>query len=541
MLALNALLVLSGEGSPDTKLSLPSSSAAMLSTVTHCWTMSFRMAVILLRRAAPLWPLCARLVSDGFAGAMVSDPESTAAGLATIEDLLTGTQAAELSAVLETLWIAGGGAPQLFPRRLGDGGASLSPDRLKLLIEQIPGDFTEFWHRVGTNVGIETFAGLTLRGTQPALQQIMHTALPNLAVRTCRIVHSGRHARTPVRWQVGDGQLYLSGTDREAWLGQKNDDLPRADETASTARPSPQQLLDRFERARLPIVSVQMMRTGRALSLADGHTDIRAEIVPLAATLGEGYVVNRAGTLLEDTKPVTADFVTGTVFGGSVARLSASALLHAAWSVLVDLEEAYRAQIDAAIGRPSPVSWLAVDTSFLLDPVPVVLLDDDLLSDWDTALFTYDQQSLIPRTRRWVSATPLDAEELARVGAVLEQRGELGKAETWYWRAAGAGSRTGRDAARRLLQRWRRIGRVDEAFGTGQIAPAWAEAYAALLNFMAREGHSRVPREHRENAVKLGEWVHQQRRFRDLLTAELETQLEAVPGWTWETNTRDRR
>jgi hypothetical protein len=42
-LALNALLVVSEKGSPDTKLSPPSSSAAMLSTVTHCWTMSFRI------------------------------------------------------------------------------------------------------------------------------------------------------------------------------------------------------------------------------------------------------------------------------------------------------------------------------------------------------------------------------------------------------------------------------------------------------------------------------------------------------------------
>src|SRR4029450_11200082 len=43
-LALKALLVVSEKGSPDTKLRPPSSSAAMLSTVTHCWTMSFRMA-----------------------------------------------------------------------------------------------------------------------------------------------------------------------------------------------------------------------------------------------------------------------------------------------------------------------------------------------------------------------------------------------------------------------------------------------------------------------------------------------------------------
>src|SRR4029453_6908110 len=42
-LALYAGLVFSENGSTVTKLSPPSSSAAMLSTVTHCWTMSFRM------------------------------------------------------------------------------------------------------------------------------------------------------------------------------------------------------------------------------------------------------------------------------------------------------------------------------------------------------------------------------------------------------------------------------------------------------------------------------------------------------------------
>jgi hypothetical protein len=45
-LALNALVSVSEKGSPDTKLSPPSSSAAMLSTVTHRWTMSFRMLPI---------------------------------------------------------------------------------------------------------------------------------------------------------------------------------------------------------------------------------------------------------------------------------------------------------------------------------------------------------------------------------------------------------------------------------------------------------------------------------------------------------------
>ena len=49
-LALNAGSVVSEKGSPDTKLRPPSSSAAMLSTVTHCWTMRFRMAPTVANR-----------------------------------------------------------------------------------------------------------------------------------------------------------------------------------------------------------------------------------------------------------------------------------------------------------------------------------------------------------------------------------------------------------------------------------------------------------------------------------------------------------
>ncbi len=49
-LALNAASVVSDKGSPDTKLRPPSSSSAMVSTVTHCWTMRFRMTPTVANR-----------------------------------------------------------------------------------------------------------------------------------------------------------------------------------------------------------------------------------------------------------------------------------------------------------------------------------------------------------------------------------------------------------------------------------------------------------------------------------------------------------
>ena len=54
---------------------------------------------------------------------------------------------------------------------------------------------------------------------------------------------------------------------------------------------------------------------------------------------------------------------------------------------------------------------------------------------------------------------------------------------------------------------------------------------------MKRNGHGRVPQQWREDDYRLGEWVINQRaQFqRGTLDPERRAQLEAVPGWTWDT------
>ncbi len=65
-------------------------------------------------------------------------------------------------------------------------------------------------------------------------------------------------------------------------------------------------------------------------------------------------------------------------------------------------------------------------------------------------------------------------------------------------------------------------------------ADKWAENLTALDNFAKREGHANVRADHIENGVRLGDWVHTQRKSRTALTAERIAQLEAIPGWTWD-------
>ncbi len=56
-----------------------------------------------------------------------------------------------------------------------------------------------------------------------------------------------------------------------------------------------------------------------------------------------------------------------------------------------------------------------------------------------------------------------------------------------------------------------------------------------LKRFVKREGHARVPLGHCEGGVMLGRWVGRYRRLHKdgQLSRERESQLEAVPGWTW--------
>lgn len=68
----------------------------------------------------------------------------------------------------------------------------------------------------------------------------------------------------------------------------------------------------------------------------------------------------------------------------------------------------------------------------------------------------------------------------------------------------------------------------------------WQAALAALHNFVAREGHAVVPASHLEGTLALGGWVSRRRGEYNAgrLDPSRVAELQALPGWTW--NSRER-
>ena len=83
------------------------------------------------------------------------------------------------------------------------------------------------------------------------------------------------------------------------------------------------------------------------------------------------------------------------------------------------------------------------------------------------------------------------------------------------------------DRARRLeaLPGW-----VWEAFEV-----QWERAYALLVDFVAREGHCRLPREYWPGGFRLAKWATQQRKRKRIgkLEAGRVARLGKVAGWSW--------
>jgi hypothetical protein len=68
----------------------------------------------------------------------------------------------------------------------------------------------------------------------------------------------------------------------------------------------------------------------------------------------------------------------------------------------------------------------------------------------------------------------------------------------------------------------------------------WEQGFAALLKFKHRDGHRRVPIQHREGNFRLGYWVSTQRRKRTELPALRKRRLNKI-GFVWREHQGYRR
>ena len=67
----------------------------------------------------------------------------------------------------------------------------------------------------------------------------------------------------------------------------------------------------------------------------------------------------------------------------------------------------------------------------------------------------------------------------------------------------------------------------------GARGDQWEANFALLEVFVAREGHARVPIDHVENGVRLGQWLSNQRARKGRHSKSRVARLDAFPGWSW--------
>jgi Helicase associated domain len=67
------------------------------------------------------------------------------------------------------------------------------------------------------------------------------------------------------------------------------------------------------------------------------------------------------------------------------------------------------------------------------------------------------------------------------------------------------------------------------------LSDKWETGFSSLNEFVAREGHAKVPNEFQmSDGYRLGQWVGVQRTTKDQMAPEYQVRLEAMPGWTWD-------
>ena len=76
--------------------------------------------------------------------------------------------------------------------------------------------------------------------------------------------------------------------------------------------------------------------------------------------------------------------------------------------------------------------------------------------------------------------------------------------------------------------------RLDElGFIWNPLETDWEEGFQCLKCYASREGHCRVPQRHKENGVRLGQWVSNQRQSRELLPESRRQRLDEI-GFVWD-------
>ena len=74
-----------------------------------------------------------------------------------------------------------------------------------------------------------------------------------------------------------------------------------------------------------------------------------------------------------------------------------------------------------------------------------------------------------------------------------------------------------------------------------QTTASWNFWFGLLEEYFEKEGHANIPQKYKtKDGQKLGVWIHEQRKNRELLSPERKSKLESIASWVWDVKATER-
>ncbi|MGB3412609.1 MAG: hypothetical protein WBA45_15605 [Microthrixaceae bacterium] len=282
-------------------------------------------------------------VNDGLGAALQGEATSTSRAVNLLDEYLGELQAGPIIRFLQALWMGSGQSASDFPGGHIDEFGSLADESLRFLLSwDVEIEDANFWRRSAVQVTVAQLARLRTAAATPNMQHLLRVMLNELLARTVAVQRGQASFSTTqgLLWSVRSGMLCLSGSDFDAFFGEKSDDLAsmkrRVDGEATGIS------VDELRRrAGSVALSEIVLRTGNETVTwrSESDSDLKASDRLAAMIASLGYGTTAASAVAVGSRPLECDLVKRTATTGNRSMVPLGEFMRAALPIIWGLAE----------------------------------------------------------------------------------------------------------------------------------------------------------------------------------------------------------
>ncbi len=279
-------------------------------------------------------------VAEGYRGAEQADPESTAAAVASVEELVTLGEAKNVTRLLKAVWIGSGGSELAFPGATGVSG-DLTSESLQFLLDLGDVGDDDFWARVAQRVDLQTLESLSIAPESDRFQSLVGQSLKRLRGRALIVTDDGNPflEDDEIRWFARREFLGLQAKDfRAAFTTLGVDALQDVGTQRESTGLSILPLLDRLSAHGLGFSEMRFLSpSGSALAFRPAEPAMASDdafLAELTEPLESNATVVFLVLPLGSGREILCDLRRGRAYGRTAAKFYVTEMIKAALPIL---------------------------------------------------------------------------------------------------------------------------------------------------------------------------------------------------------------